>query len=69
MWENIDIKLVPKEITRNCLVSDPNNHTTNIFTERLQSNLLKVPPLLHDHSPKTTKAKSAQANSHTTITV
>ena len=30
-----DIKLVTTERKRNCLVSEPNYHTTNIFTENL----------------------------------
>ena len=30
-----DIKLVTTEKRRNCLVSEPNHHTTNFFTENL----------------------------------
>ena len=30
-----NIKLVTTEMTRNCLVSEPNSHTTKFFTENL----------------------------------
>ena len=33
--KNRDIKLVTTERRRNCLVSEPNYHTTNFFTEKL----------------------------------
>ena len=35
MRKNIDIKLVTAERRRNYLVSEPNYHTTNFFTEKL----------------------------------
>ena len=35
MRENRDIKLVRKEGRKNYLVSEPNYHTTNFFTESL----------------------------------
>ena len=41
MWENIDIKLVTAERRRNYLVSEPNYHTTNIFTEYLVAREIK----------------------------
>ena len=34
LWENRDIKLVTTE-RRNCLVSEPNYHTTKFFAENL----------------------------------
>ena len=35
MWENIEIKLVTTGRRRNYLVSEPNYHTTKLFTEHL----------------------------------
>ena len=37
MWENIDIKLVKTERRRNYLVSVPNYHTKNFFTENVSA--------------------------------
>ena len=33
MWENIDIKLITTKARRNYLVSEPNYHTKDVFSE------------------------------------
>ena len=39
-----DIKLVTTERRRNCLVSEPNYHTTSFFTENLLAIEMKKTP-------------------------
>ena len=39
-----DIKLVTTERRRNCLVSEPNYHTTSFFTENLLAIEMKKKP-------------------------
>ena len=44
--KNTDIKLVTKERRRNCLVSEPNHHTTKFFTENLLAIAMKKMQIL-----------------------
>ena len=44
--KNTDIKLVTKERRRNCLVSEPNHHTTKFFTENLLATAMKKMQIL-----------------------
>ena len=46
MKKHRDIKLVTKEIIRNCLISGPNYHTLKFLTEHLLAIELKKPEIL-----------------------
>ena len=50
MWENRNIKLVTTEKRRNCLVSKPNYHTKNFFTEDLLALEMKTIQILMNKS-------------------
>ena len=47
MWENIEIKLATTGRRRNYLVSEPNYHTTKLFTEHLLEIEIKAEILIN----------------------